>query len=352
MAFTFPAQLPPLKTQTLSTKELVRSASHFITQEMGLDFNNQHLLLAVSGGADSLALLCFWQWFSKIQNCSFSLLHINHGLRPESLQESQSIAELCKAWHIPYFIEERDVPRLAHENNTGFEEMARTIRYELYEIYRKKCDASWVCLGHHLQDVQEDVIMRLIRGSGWPALGGMVAQDAQRHILRPLLMQEPQALRTLLQSAGLSWAEDASNADVRFMRNRVRHTILPLLQAENPSFSKKTQELWHFAQYDADYWQLKLDNLCTTHNIRCENKTIILPAQLLKKIDKATRLRLYLLALSKLMQAAPQLAGQAGAHTLFALDAALLEGRGNTIFQLPGSIHAYLKKGAVTFSYE
>ncbi len=343
----FPPSLPPLKTQERSTQELIRQIHNFIHEELEISLENTNFLLAVSGGADSLALLCIWQWFSDKYSCSFSVLHLNHGLRPESVQEAQYLHELCKAWHIPYYMEERNIPQLAKQFNMGFEEMARKVRYEIYEEYRIKTQAAWTCLGHHLHDVQEDLLMRLIRGTSWPALAGMVAKDTNRHILRPLLMQEPQHLQMLLHQVNLSYAKDNTNDDINYFRNRVRHTISPLLQAENPSFSNKIQDLWHMAQYDAAHWQETLQALCKTHHIHCQENRVLLPATLLKKIDKSTRLRLYMHAIQMLKAQNPHAQGQARARTLFALDHSLTQGHGNTLFQLPGKICAYLKKKSI-----
>ncbi len=381
MAFSFPPTPPQLQEQDKKSQKLWRSMRDFLQKELKIPIRNTHFLLAVSGGADSLALLCLWQWLCQAEQASFSVLHINHGLRPESVDEARSVQALCRTWKIPCFIENINVPSLAKVQKLGVEETARKARYALLEQYRIQCQAAWICLGHHLQDVQEDILMRLIRGTGWPALGGMVAKDAHRHLLRPLLLQQPHTLRTLLAQLGLTWAEDASNTDTAFLRNRVRHTILPLLQAENPSFSQKTAELWHFAQYDAAHWQEIMENLCAQHHIfyqehaqekvekeKAEKNGVLLPAKVLKSLDTATRLRLYVHAVRLLKEAClhnlpkngechdfckeqGQISGQIRAHTLFQLDAALKEGRGNTLFQLPGYITAYVKKGSILFCW-
>ncbi len=348
-AFTFPSTPPPYTSQDFSTKKLVRSVRHFVQEELTLSLQNSHCLLAVSGGADSLALLCLWQWLRPVYNLSFTVLHINHHLRPQSIAEAHTVQALCTAWNIPCIVE-----NISFEQKSGLEEAARHKRYALYEQHRQQSQAQWICLGHHRGDVQEDVLMRLMRGTGWPALGGMTAKDSDRHILRPLLLQDPQQLRKLLQYAGLSWAEDASNADTQYLRNRVRHNILPLLQAENPAFAEKISELWHFAQYDQDFWQERLHSLCAEHNIKIQAKSLTLPAKLLQKSDKATRLRLYHFALQQLQKhvhCEEAKGAQARAQTLFKLDTALQEGRGGTLFQFSGTLTATVRKGAVHFTF-
>ena len=195
--------------------------------------------------------------------------------------------------------------------------------------------------------------MRLIRRAGWPSLGGMVAVDVHRHILRPLLMLDPHDLRTMLESIGLSWMEDASNKDLHFLRNRVRHTLLPQLQAENPAFSLKSIDMWKLAQYDAAHWNSVTDSLFGCHSITVKDGKLMLPSKLLGGVNKATRLRLYMRAIREVEGAdvhGGQPCGQARAQTLYSLDDALMEGRGGTTFQLPGRINAFLKKGSITFT--
>ncbi len=223
--------------------------------------------------------------------------------------------------------------------------MARQERYTHLEHYRKKSNAKWICLAHHLDDLQEDILMRLMRGSGWPALGGMQAMDAKRRILRPLLLQEKQELYALLKCCELGYAQDESNYDTSYLRNRVRHNILPLIHAENPSFKQKTLELWKFAVYDNEHWQNTVLELFTKHEVTIQNNSITLSAAMLKSVNKATRLRLYMQAINLLNQA------QARANTLLELDNAWEEGRGNTTFQLANGLEAKLKKGSILFSY-
>ncbi len=351
MSFSFTSTPPTLDQQNKQAKGLWQNMRHFLQKDLNICLEHGHFLLAISGGADSLALLCLWQWLSDFKNISFSVLHINHGLRAESKAEAISMKNLCESWKIPCFIEELDVISLSREQKKGYEEMARQVRYELFEKYRIACNANWVCLGHHMQDLQEDIVMRMLRGAGWPALGGMVAKDEHRHILRPLLLSNPLHLRLLLKNSGLSWAEDASNTDLNYLRNRVRHTIIPLLQAENPNLEQKTEELWYMAKYDAMFWQQYLTKLCSQYNVHLHEQRVMLPSTLLQSIDKATRLRLYIYTIKLLQSALNKASGQSRAKTLFLLDEAFIQGRGNTFFQLSGKIQASLKNNCITFEF-
>ncbi len=341
LAFHFPSILPNFTDQPTSSRVLSRNVRNFMDKELKIDIRGQHFLLAVSGGVDSLALLCLWLWLRPIYGHTLSVCHIDHMLREESPLEAKTIANLCAAWGIEYFVHQTNIPKLAHEQKKGLEEMARIERYIHLENYRKKCQAHWICLGHHLGDLQEDILMRLMRGSGWPALGGMQALDKKRNILRPLLLQEQNQLTNLVKAAGIGHADDKSNCDTKYLRNRVRHNILPLIHAENPSFQQKAAELWQFASYDQEHWQDIVLKLFA--QVKVDENAITLPAAMLNGLDKATRLRLYMHSISTLAK------GQARANTLIELDNAWVQGRGNTTFQLPGNVEARLKKGAITF---
>ncbi len=346
---SFPSFLPDFAIQPQQSRVLSRSVRNFICKELNIHPYNNTFLLAVSGGADSLALLCLWLWLRPLWKHTVIVTHIDHGLRQESVQEAQAVAELCAAWHVTCTIHTRDINALAQEKKQGIEETARQERYKILEIERKKHQAQWICLAHHTNDLQEDILMRLMRGTGWPALGGMVAMDKARHILRPLLMQESHALRSLLTAAQVSWCEDQSNTDTHFLRNRVRHTLIPQIQAENPAFFRNVQQLWRIAQADTAHWTAHIQHLCTIHKLQAQENSFCLPAYVLKTTDQATRLRLYMHAVHTLNTQPTQKKSQARAQILFSLDTAWQEGRGGTVFQLAGGLSARLSKGSIVF---
>lgn len=315
-----------------------------MAQECRTSLNGAKLVLAVSGGADSLALLTIFTALRARTGHTVVAMHIDHGLRPESTVEAASVAKLCAAWGIECHVHTAPVRQHAATHAMGIEEAGRHLRYELLEQCRAGHAAQWIATGHHRADLAEDMLLRFTRGTGWPALGGMQALDPVRHLLRPLLLCDPAALRELLQSYGLSWHKDASNADISYTRNRLRHTVMPLLQAENPALHQGVQNLWTLAQEDTKHWDTIITTALASHAVCLSPPSITLPKALLQTVDKATRLRLYMRAIQALQQ------GQARGTTLLHLDAAWEKGRGNTHFQLPGKVNAHLKQGAVTFT--
>jgi len=171
------------------------------------------------------------------------------------------------------------------------------------------------------------VLLRLVRGTGWPGLGGMPAVDPQRRILRPLLMTERQDIDAFLAELGVLPVRDPSNHDPAYRRNRLRHDVLPLLRAENPALGESVRSLWDLARCDADYWSRQLDGL---HSRNGREAPIAIPARTLRGLHRAARLRLYKRMLDRLGP------GQPLAACLIALDEAWRAGRGGACVQFPG----------------
>lgn len=336
--------IPNLGTLPRPQAQLCLQVARFLQDHCALNLRGTRLLLAVSGGADSTALLALFTALRAHTGHHVCVLHVDHGLRPESPKEADFVARLCADWGIACTVRQANVKAYAAQHKIGIEEASRTLRYQLLEEERQKSHADWIATGHHRDDLAEDMLMRLTRGTGWPALGGMSAVAPERHLLRPLLLCEAEALRALLRHLALTWHEDPSNTDISYSRNRMRHILLPLLRIENPSLHQGLENLWHLAQEDKAHWEKLVTAALKQHKVSLKPPRICLPKALLQAHDRATRLRLYLTALRSLGQ------GQARATTLFQLDEAWSQGRGNSHFQFPGKISADIARGNVVVS--
>ena len=329
---------------------LLRSVERFCRDVLCLP-RGARLLLAVSGGADSCALAVIMHLLAPRLGLTLHACTVDHALRPEAASDALYARQLCISLDIPCTICQANVRDYAATHRLGLEDAGRHLRYALLEQQRVHYKAEWIALGHHAGDVSEDVLLRLVRGTGWPALGGMQGRDPTRHILRPLLFADPAELRRLLKECHIDWREDSSNADLHFRRNRLRHAVLPLLRAENPALDRSLNSLWQLARLDADYWNTQLDAILADCPWQEEADGLLLPAELLQHVLPAVRLRLYMHAIRHLRtRQRPGVKGQARAHTLFALDAALSQRHGSKRFQLPGGIEAQLIKGGIRFS--
>lgn len=329
-----------------------------LTEEIGPDLNGKLLVPAVSGGADSTALLHILHLLQPNLRIRLHAVTLDHGLRPQSAAEAAAVRQRCR--ELGMECESRLIPVATHagEHGLGLEEAGRALRYAALEKERRRLGADWIVTGHQLDDLMEDQILRLLRGTGWPGLGGMPVVDRARCLARPLLFTPARALRAFLERLGLSWCEDESNADERFRRNRLRRAILPLLRAESPRLAEHAVQLHRMARADEAHWENVLAEAERDARPGGRNGAsppasppdVTLERSLLCGLDKAGRLRLYLRTLRRMSRQCGR--GQARADILFALDAAWSSGRGGGRFQFPGGITAEVRRGTVRFSLE
>lgn len=313
----FLQELPPWAAH------LCLDVERFVSEELGIA-PGTGLVVACSGGADSTALTIIWHCLMQRHGGSMAVAHLDHGLRDESSEDAVFVKDLCIALDVPFFSQRADVAFTASQLGLGLEETGRKLRYAFFEKIRMKTGLPFVATAHHLNDLAEDVLLRLCRGTGWPGLGGMTAHDAQRRLVRPLLSIPRSDLIHFLQTLHFPWREDDSNTDVRFARNRMRHSLLPLILEENPNFLKGINRIWRQAGVDRAYWEQRLENFPGM-----KEEPFFLSRDRLADLHQAERLRLYKSALDKLGP------GQVLTDTLLRLDAAFLSGKPATL-QFPG----------------
>lgn len=203
----------------------------------------QRLLVAVSGGADSVALLRLLHggpW-------ALHAAHFDHALRPESAEDAAFVRSLCAELEVPLILERAEVARIAAGKGWNLEDAARRLRYAFLARAAKRVRADAILTAHTRDDQAETVLMQLLRGAAY--LTGMPAR--RRQLVRPLLGVSRAELRSYLAEIGQPWREDASNADARRTRAWLRHRILPELEARFPT-AKRTLALHASLQQDAE----------------------------------------------------------------------------------------------------
>jgi tRNA(Ile)-lysidine synthase len=180
------------------------------------------VVVAVSGGADSTALLYLLHHLAPEWDLRLTAVHVDHRLRPESAAEAEHARRLGARLGVPVITVAVDV-----ERSGSLEEAARRARYAALEAEAGRAGAGRIALGHTLDDQAETVLMRLLEGSGLRGLAGI--PPVRGRIIRPLLDLRRSALCAALVEAGLEWVEDPSNRDPRFLRNRIRLELVPRL---------------------------------------------------------------------------------------------------------------------------
>lgn len=306
----------------------------FITDDLGVNLTQKCLITAFSGGVDSTALLLVLHYLSQKNGGRVIAVHLNHNLRNEAADETIWVQMFCDILNIDCVIDSVNIKSLAQSTNVGIEEAGRNARYTLFQKVLANRSADYIAIGHHLDDLCEDVLMRLTRGTGWPGLSGMAGYDSDRNLIRPLLMTPKTTLIEFLTDLGIDWCEDATNSQSEWMRNRIRNTLLPLFMKENPNFQESIARLWKLGKIEENYWDTQTADL-----------TDSLSNEVLNEAHQALRLRLYKGVLDKLS------GGQALADSLFKLDKAWQQKRYGSTFQFPGDKIATITATGVVFSH-
>lgn len=193
-------------------------------------------IVAVSGGADSIALLQLLARLFHAAPQRLVVAHLDHGLRRGSITDRRFVVRRAQQLGLEIVSERRAVGELRRRDES-LEEAARRVRRDFLERARCEKDAQGILTGHTLEDQAETVLMRLARGAGPEGLSGIAERAG--HFVRPLLTLERAALRRWLEHHEIEWREDPSNRDRRFDRNRLRLEIVPLLEGSlNPRAAK------------------------------------------------------------------------------------------------------------------
>lgn len=191
------------------------------------------VVVAVSGGPDSLALLHTLLALKEEYKLTLSVAHLDHGLRPESRKEVRFVNGIAKSLGLPFYAKRVDVESWCKRKKLSLEEGAREVRYAFLEQVAEKVVAQRIAVGHTMNDQAETVLMRLIRGAGPLGLAGIRAKRGK--IIRPLIGVSRKEIIPFLEKNNIRFLRDPSNKKTRFLRNRIRLKLIPLLEAEfNP----------------------------------------------------------------------------------------------------------------------
>ncbi|MFZ0798785.1 MAG: tRNA lysidine(34) synthetase TilS [Terriglobales bacterium] len=231
------------------------------------------LAVAVSGGADSVALLCLLLELRSELGVVLSVAHVNHKLRGEESDEDERFVAKLAQWHglelhaCEATVGGRQISEIRSENGSeirsGIEAAARELRYGFFRQLAREGAAAKIATAHTLDDQAETVLLRLFRGTGIRGLSGIhprIVFEEQGHVfgelVRPLLGFRRAALQEFLREHGQSWREDSSNQDIAFLRNRVRHRLLPMIAEEfGESAIEHMAELAEIARAEEEHWE-------------------------------------------------------------------------------------------------
>ena len=226
------------------------------------------IVAAVSGGADSAALLLALKELRDEMGFSLSAAHVDHGLRAESGQDAAFVEALCASWAVPC--------RVFRLNLAGTsEDEARQARYDA--ILNGFSDAGdfFLALAHHQRDQAETVLLHLFRGSGSDGAAGMAERSMRARpggavvLWRPMLSLSPELIRQALREKGVSWREDASNARDDYLRNYLRLRVLPTVRDRMPQADEALGRAAEIFADEADYFRREAERFLTRDQNAC-----------------------------------------------------------------------------------
>ena len=205
------------------------------------------LLLAVSGGVDSVVMthLC------KLAKLDFSIAHCNFNLRGEESNEDEIfVKELADELGVEAFTQSFDTEGFARDAKLSIQMAARDLRYSWFEELRSTRNFDYILSAHHANDNVETFLINLVRGTGIEGLTGI--KDTNGYIIRPLLNFTRKEIENYATSNHLNWREDSSNASSKYMRNNIRHQVVPILEEINPQFIESFSQSQRFLKESVD----------------------------------------------------------------------------------------------------
>lgn len=197
----------------------------------GLLAAGEGLVVGVSGGQDSVALLDVLRELAGELDLRLHVAHLNHRLRGRQADEDEAfVGQLARDWDLPFTAERQDVRRMAREERLSVEEAGRQARYDLFERVRREQQLDKIAVGHTASDRAETLMINLLRGAGLDGLGSIPPQRGR--VVRPLILATREQTEQHCRSRGLSFRRDASNLAARHLRGRIRAELMPLLERD------------------------------------------------------------------------------------------------------------------------
>lgn len=222
---------------------------------------NDKLVLAVSGGPDSLAMLDILNDLKTEMKFDFVVAHVNHMIREEAESDEKFVEQFCKKINVPFFAKRIDITKIANTKKIGLEEAGREERYKFFDEVMEQTNANKVAIAHNKNDKIETIIMNVLRGSGISGLKGIEPIKNQKYI-RPLIECERKEIEEYCQQKNLMPRIDKTNFDNHYTRNKIRNVVIPYIKDEfNPNIISTIDRLSDLVKEEDEYIEHQVEKV-------------------------------------------------------------------------------------------
>ncbi len=307
--------------------------------------SNSHIIVAVSGGPDSVCLLhALWCISHKI-HFNLSVAHFNHMLRGKDAEQDAKFVEiLSKQLGLQFFLGKADVGAAKKQLKLTTQETARNLRYNYLFDLKKRQNADFIATAHNMDDQAELILIRILRGCSTTGLRGMEAVS-KTGIIHPLIQVSRKQILNYLNSNSLSFMTDHSNLKTYYLRNRIRLELIPKLEAEyNPNLKRTLTRMASFIQEDEKFLD-QLASKALEEVIETQQDTINMDIKKVNDLESAIRRRVYI----KAMSLADIPVSKVTTRHLEALDNLINSNRESTNITLPGDNIAKIHNNKIFF---
>jgi len=269
------------------TMDLLRQVAEQIHKH-AMVVSGETVVVGVSGGPDSVALLHILYRLRENLNIKLVVAHLNHRFRGvEAQADARFVLDLAERMHLQAFVESRDVPAYCARNGFSAQAGAREVRYSFFSEVAVKTGASRVALGHHADDQAETILLHIIRGTGPGGLRGMLPVRDD-FFIRPLLNLRRRDIVAYCDRHGLIYRHDSSNATPKYLRNRVRLELMPLLEKNyNPSLVYTLNRLGEICRDEEEYLEKQVGEIYNRVRLKSNGHTVSLDRNRLQSCPQA-----------------------------------------------------------------
>ena len=217
--------------------DVIEKVENFIKEEELIE-PGEKVLLAISGGADSMVMLHILKVLSKKLYFDIHVAHLDHAIRRNSERDANFVRRICKEWNLECTVERRKVEKKIGES---LEEAARRIRYNFLREVKDQVNAKKIATAHHMLDLTETMIYRILRGVGPLSLYSIRAKE--KDLIRPLLVLKKEDIERYVRERRIPFVQDETNFDLTIRRNYIRHRVIPIMRTVNPSLEESFYRL-------------------------------------------------------------------------------------------------------------